>query len=287
MENFIDILKNEELYFENIPDNISFDNSNKICVIRSEFEEYKIELYQFLTEYLKLQKMPQIKIKLFLELLTSPKIVKDNEDAYKTALIINKYIQKDNFIIKKNNVISQKDIYKIEYNSVVVDINFKTTNIKNNNITFENIKESIENAKKFFYEEKYEDSITRIRRLLEDVFLFILENEDIEYSLQEKGDLKKLFSKLKNILNFSVSNIKNKKLDEKLQNAFISLSGSLENIIGNIATISNNISSRHSSVGKPLRHHCLLCINVGVTLTQFILDVYQNKKLNKETNNAE
>ena len=122
------------------------------------------------------------------------------------------------------------------------------------------------------------ESITYIRTLLENTFLYILDNEKIEYSEREKGDLRKLFQKSKDLLNFSAEKIKDITIDSVLKEQFISLSGSLENIVGCIATISNKMSARHACEAEPLRHHCLLCVNSGFALVQFILEVYNNKK---------
>ena len=106
----------------------------------------------------------------------------------------------------------------------------------------------------------------------------MLDNEKIEYSEREKGDLRKLFQKSKDLLNFSAEKIKDITIDSVLKEQFISLSGSLENIVGCIATISNKMSARHACEAEPLRHHCLLCVNSGFALVQFILEVYNNKK---------
>ena len=228
-------------------------------------------------EILELNKLPQSKIFSFIELLVSPEIRRE-EDAKIAVENINKFISKDGFLLKQVDTISNKPIFKIkESSSKIISQSFGNNLDAKKEISSKFIIEHIDDCKKYIEQNKYYDAISDARSLVESVFEYILEEHNVSYNLCN-GDLGKLFREIKKVLNFEAQNLKTKVKDETLQEAFIKISGSLEQIVMSIGTISNKMSKRHSRSSESFEHHALLAVNCAYTVCNFVFDSYKYQK---------
>ena len=228
-------------------------------------------------EILELNKLPQSKIFSFIELLVSPEIRRE-EDAKIVVENINKFISKDGFLLKQVDTISNKPIFKIkESSSKIISQSFGNNLDAKKEISSKFIIEHIDDCKKYIEQNKYYDAISDARSLVESVFEYILEEHNVSYD-NCNGDLGKLFREIKKVLNFEAQNLKTKVKDETLQEAFIKISGSLEQIVMSIGTISNKMSKRHSRSSESFEHHALLAVNCAYTVCNFVFDSYKYQK---------
>ncbi len=228
-------------------------------------------------EILELNKLPQSKIFSFVELLVSPEIRRE-KDAKIVVENINKFISKDGFLLKQVDTISNKPIFKIkESSSKIISQSFVNNLDAKKEISSKFIIEHIDDCKKYIDQNKYYDAISDARSLVESVFEYILEEQNVSYD-SCNGDLGKLFREIKKVLNFEAQNLKTKVKDETLQEAFIKISGSLEQIVMSIGTISNKMSKRHSRSSESFEHHALLAVNCAYTVCNFVFDSYKYQK---------
>lgn len=111
----------------NILDSVEWQKyNNKWCWFYSDFfnEWHWLNNSDFIKEVLELNKLPQSKIFLFIELLVSPE-VRRVDDSKILSENINKFISKDGFSLKQVDLISDKPIYKIkETSSKIIAQNF-------------------------------------------------------------------------------------------------------------------------------------------------------------------
>ena len=233
-------------------------------------------------EVLELNKLPQSKIFSFIEILVSPEVRRE-EDAKILLESINKFLSKDGFLLKQVDTISNKPIYKIKDASLkIISQNFCNNLDWAKEISSKFIIEHIDDCKKYIEQGKYYDAISDARSLVESVFGHILEKNNVDYE-HCNGDLGKLFREIKKVLNFEAQNLKTKVKDPSLQEAFIKISGSLEEIVKSIGTISNKMSKRHSRSSESFEHHALLAVNCSYTLCNFIFDSYKYQKSKNST----
>lgn len=227
---------------------------------------------------LELHKLPQTKIFSFIELLVSPEVRKENE-VEMVVRNINKILQKDGFLLKKIDPISPRSTYKVMPLNTpkILNPSFSSHLNTKEEISEKFIEEHAEECRKYIEQNKYYDAISDARSMVENVFEVILRKSGVECS-HCSGDLGKLFKEVKKILNFEAQNLKTKVKDDALQEAFIKISGSLEEIVKSIGTISNKMSKRHSRSSESLRHHALLAVNCAYTVCNFIFDSYEYQK---------
>lgn len=117
----------------------------------------------------------------------------------------------------------------------------------------------------------FDSAITKSRTLLEEVFIFVLESEEIKNS--SKGNINKLWKQVRNILNMNT----NKDIDERIN----SLLSGLSNILNSIAEMRNMNSDSHGVGSRRINindYHARLFVNSAMTMADFILSVYNNQK---------
>lgn len=233
-----------------------------------------------LNQVLELNKLSQSKIFSFIEFIASPE-VRRKEEVISLSEKINEIIEKDGFALRRIDNNSTEIIFKIQdISSKIISQNFDVKLNSTQEISSQFIKEHIDDCKKHIEQEKYYDAISEARSLLENVFEYILDKFHIDYN-KCNGNLGKLFKEIKKALNFEVENLKTKVKDPSLQDAFIKISGSLEQIVMSIGTISNKMSKRHSRSSIALKHHALLTVNCSYTVCNFIFDTYEFQKNKK------
>lgn len=179
---------------------------------------------------------------------------------------INEILKYDGYEVIKDGI-----FYKVrEPSSAVIEVeaNFnKPTNISELliNEQIHKCKEKIENG-------DYSGAITNARSLIEAVCINI-ENELDETPHESDGDLNKLFTRARKLLNLDPSR---KDISDSLKQV---LSG-LASIVLGLASMRNKMSDAHAGSYKPNRHHAKLAVNAAKTLADFLFETkeYQREK---------
>lgn len=182
--------------------------------------------------------------------------------------------------------------YKIDshdYNGNIVRINSNNIDIiQLSNLDLNYVNEQINKCKEKINSKDYDGSITNARTLLETIFKKILkEIDNVNYEKNNnKGNIDELYDLIKDKLNLNPS-----KTDNVI---FKTILSSLINIIKSIKEIADNGGSdRHapdnkinnscSAKGYKIdERHAKLLVNSTLTVSEFIVSVYNNKFKNKE-----
>lgn len=115
----------------------------------------------------------------------------------------------------------------------------------------------------------YDSAITKSRTLLEEVFCYVIEKKDVKPS--ETGNIKKLYTQVKQLYNMH----QDKEMDKRINEL---LSG-LEKILTAIAEMRNIGSDSHGVGAKRINiqeYHARLLVNASMTMADFILAVSEN-----------
>lgn len=234
----------------------------------------------FIKKILKLAELPQSQLFSFIELLVSPEL-RTTDSAEYLASEINKIISHNGFCLHQVDTEQNHPIFKIIHKSSSKIIDPKSLkNLHNTKeISSEYIAKYIQDCKKYIDTKEYEKAIAHARTLVEEVFIEILKQSNIEYD-DYKGDLEKLFKKIKTNTNLNAEIVKEKVKNQKLQDAFLQIISSLNGIINASACISNNMSIRHGGIKeKPSERHATLAVNCAYTVCNFIFDSYKSQKI--------
>lgn len=134
------------------------------------------------------------------------------------------------------------------------------------------IEEQIRKSREKIEMGDYSGAITNSRSLIEAVCLSIL-NETNETKYENDGDLNKLFTQTRRVLNLDPSR---KDISDSLKQV---LSG-LSSIVSGLSSMRNKMSDAHAGNYKPSRHHAKLAVNAAKTLADFIFETksYQKRK---------
>lgn len=162
--------------------------------------------------------------------------------------------------IKNNPIIIQNKSSNqiIATNIITIDYNF--------------LQEQIKKCKDKIIDKDYDGAITNARTLIEVIFKHVLEKLDSQIYEEYKniGNLETLYSQIKNLLNLDPSKFENI--------IFKQILGSVSTIIKSIMEISDQGGSdRHMIKYKIEERHTKLLINLTFTITEFIMDVCNNK----------
>lgn len=121
----------------------------------------------------------------------------------------------------------------------------------------------------------YDSVITKSRTLIEEVLIYILEESGCQN--EAKGNINKLLVEVKKLLNMQQNN----EFDRRIN----SLLSGLEKIIQSIAEMRNLNSDAHGVGSRRIairRHEAELVINATITLTVYLLEVFENFKSRRE-----
>ncbi len=233
----------------------------------------------FIEKVLKLPELPQSKLFSFIELLISPE-VRAVADAEELVENINKIILYDGFLLQQVSTKQNHPVFKITHKSFSKIID--TQSLKNlhntKEISSKYIEKYIQDCKKYIDTKEYEKAIAHARVLVEEVFIEILKQSNVDYD-DTKGDLVKLFKKITKNTNLNKKIINEKVKNKELQDSFLQIVSSLAGIVTATAHISNNMSARHGGIKeKPSERHATLTVNCAYTVCNFIFDSYKNSK---------
>ena len=121
-----------------------------------------------------------------------------------------------------------------------------------------------------------EGGVTKARTLKEEVFMYAIENK--EKIPGSKGDIKKLFNRVKDLYGMQHS----KGLDERIHRL---LSG-LNTIVDGITEMRNMGSDSHGLGARRIRvpdYYARLCVNSALILSDFLLSVVQKNLDGRQT----
>lgn len=118
----------------------------------------------------------------------------------------------------------------------------------------------------------YDTVITQSRTLIEEVYIHILEYSDEDYK-SAKGNLKRLNSMVKDYLNMKTDKEYDKRINQLLSG--------LNKINDAIGDMRNENSDSHGVGSKRIqvnRREARLIMNSAITLCDYVLDVFEDKK---------
>lgn len=214
----------------------------------------------------------------------------------KTSELLELLFSKENFVKKleglsPQNIISthQKIIHTIieKINGALLFTNCKLTKINNQyqiiglenspkvrtpkikHIDSEYIKDLVVRAEKDIEEKSFDSAVTKARTLLEEVFLYLIEKK--QQLATNKGDIKKLYGKVKDLYNMHADKKLNKRINELLSG--------LEKIVSSIAEMRNREGDAHGVGSRRIGiedYHARLMVNSAATMAEFLLGVYEN-----------
>lgn len=117
----------------------------------------------------------------------------------------------------------------------------------------------------------FDSALTQARTLLEDVFIYVLEKENIEN--KKNGDINDLYKQVKDLYHMHNDPNMDKRINGLLSglNCIVSSIGEMRNKAGD--------AHGHGSQRKSIRdYHARLYVNSAMTLADFVLAVSENKK---------
>ena len=246
------------------------------------YQENWITIYSnsnFIEKVLKLSELTQSKLFSFIELLVSPE-VRAVADAEELVENINKIISHDGFLLQQVSTKQNHPVFKITHksSSKIIDPQSLKNLHNTKEISSEYIEKYIQDCKKYIDIKEYEKAIAHARVLVEEVFIEILKQSNVDYD-DTKGDLVKLFKKITKNTNLNKEIITEKLKNKELQDSFLQIVYSLAGIVTATAHISNNMSTRHGGIKeKPSERHATLTVNCAYTVCNFIFDSYKNFK---------
>ena len=210
------------------------------------------------------------------------------------------FIDKENCFIDNNEIKEEfkeklKEFqleYKIDshdYNGNIVRINSNNIDITQlSNLNVDYAIEQINKCKEKINSKDYDGSINNARTLLEAIFKKILQEIDnVNYEKNNnKGDINELYNLIKNKLNLNPSKIDNM-IFKKILSSLINIINSIKEIADNGGSdrhaSDNQINNSCSAKGYKIdERHAKLLVNSALTVSEFIVSVYNNKFKNKE-----
>jgi hypothetical protein len=120
----------------------------------------------------------------------------------------------------------------------------------------------------------FNGAITNARTLVEAVLIHVIETIE-KVDIKNDGNLGNLWTRAKKALKIDL------KKDEIPEFVFQILAG-LDNSLNGLAGLSNNAGDRHANKFNTKRHHAKLAVNLAMTLSDFLIDVL-NQKMNINT----
>jgi len=202
-------------------------------------------------------------LKTILEEFVDPRRYGGNEE-YTDNIVyaINQLIRFDGYsLIKKGNTYR---VAKIQGN--IIEPNAVSE------IGHEFVSEQIEKCQQKISVDDHNGAITNARTLIEAVFIHIIETvENIE--IKNDGNLSGLWSKAKKALKLDLKK-------EDFPDFVVQIISGLDTSLNGLAALSNNAGDRHANKFRTKRHHAKLAVNLAMTLSDFLIDILNERKKN-------
>ena len=116
-----------------------------------------------------------------------------------------------------------------------------------------------------------EGAITLSRTLLEDLFKYILDEQNVEYN-NKNIDMHVLYKEVAMILNFSPN--------QHQESVFKQILGGMSSIVTGLSELRNKLGDAHGRASKnvkPSQRHGELAVNLAGTMTMFIFRTYRER----------
>lgn len=210
------------------------------------------------------------------------KIIQSN-DSPKLQKILEDFVDPRRFVGTDKKVEDAVDevnkLIKFDgYSLVKSGENYKITDIQGNFIQEENltvighdfIREQVEKCQQKILSEDYNGAITNARTLIEAILIHIIETIE-KAEVKNDGNLLNLYGRAKKALKIDL------KKEEIPESVFQILSG-LDSVINGLSGMSNNAGDRHANKFNTKRHHAKLVVNSAMTVSDFLIDVLNEKK---------
>jgi hypothetical protein len=203
------------------------------------------------------------KLRTIIEEFLDPRRFGGNEELVDKIIIeINRLIKYDGFGLIKNG--TQYRIADIEGNFI------KPEAAKA--IGHEFIDEQIKKCQQKIAADDFNGAITNARTLTEAILIHVIESVE-KVEIKNDGKVLGLWSRAKKALKIDL------KKDEIPDVVFQILAG-LDTAINGLAGLSNNAGDRHANKFNTKRHHAKLCVNLAMTLGDFLIDILNERSKN-------
>ena len=116
----------------------------------------------------------------------------------------------------------------------------------------------------------YNGAITNARTLVEAVLIHVIEEIEKD-AVKNDGNVVNLWNRAKKALKIDI------KKEDAPDFVFQTLSG-LDTSLNGLAALSNNAGDRHANKFNTKRHHAKLAVNLAMTLSDFLIDILNDKK---------
>lgn len=183
--------------------------------------------------------------------------------------IVNAAINAINAIL----IFSQRDLRYVSNRYIICNIDKENKNLievlTSEIIDIPYVFKLKERTKSYLVSGDYDSVVTKSRTLIEEVLIYILEENNIQ--IKSKGDIQKLYCEVKEVLNMRT----NRDYDRSINSM---LSG-LEKIIQAVAEMRNSNSDSHGAGRKRIairKIEAELVINAAITFGVYLLGVYEN-----------
>lgn len=178
--------------------------------------------------------------------------------------------------INKINVIlftTGSELQCIKGNYYIVEIGkepvIEAPNIKLINLQY--VHELKERCTEDFLAKNYDSVITKSRTMIEEILIYILEQNGIE--IETKGDINKIYNQVKTLYNM--------RQDKSYAGSVNGLLSGLEKIVQSVAEMRNSNSDAHGVGNNRIvirEHEARLVMNSTISFCEYILEIYKYHK---------
>ncbi len=134
------------------------------------------------------------------------------------------------------------------------------------------VAEQIEKCQQKISVDDFNGAITNARTLTEAILIHVIETIEVK-EIKNDGNVLNLWTRAKKALKIDL------KKDEIPDTVFQILSG-LDTSLNGLAGLSNNAGDRHANKFNTKRHHAKLCVNLAMTMCDFLIDILNDRQQN-------
>ncbi|MBD3584032.1 abortive infection family protein [Flavobacterium selenitireducens] len=134
------------------------------------------------------------------------------------------------------------------------------------------VSEQIEKCQQKITTNDFNGAITNARTLAEAVLIHVIENiEKVE--VKNDGNILALWARAKKALKIDLKK-------EDIPDFVFQILAGLDTSLNGLAALSNNAGDRHANKFNTKKHHAKLAVNVSMTLSDFLVDVLNERNKN-------
>ena len=204
--------------------------------------------------------------------------VRNEKEVNEILIIINKYLNKDNFELYPESYISDRPVFGYRKIDEIKQKTIENVKTIKDYLSSEYIDKQIQTIEAAI-DNNPTLAIGTAKELIETICIAILEKNDVEISKTDKDDLPKILKKTLNVLQLLPENIDNNK---KGAESIKKILGGLTTIVQGLAELRNTYGTGHgkSANFKGLQpKHAKLAANAASIVAYFLLEAHNKKTL--------